>query len=154
MFQPNSALMNMGYSGQFGQNGMLNGQTFGPQVMDPMQPVGLQSLGMTNLPGLDKGSSGWFGIDGLGKNLDTLKVGIGGLMTVGDIWNASQQNKLARDSFNHQKGILDTNVANQIKSFNLSLDDKMRSRAIVEGMSDADRDAHIARFSARDERKG
>ena len=97
---------------------------------------------------------GWFGIQGLGANLDTARLGIGALTSIANIWNASQQNKLAKASFNHQKGILDTNLANQIKSYNLSIDDKFRSRAVVEGRSDSQRDADIQRWSARDERRG
>jgi hypothetical protein len=104
--------------------------------------------------GLGGGSGGWFGIDGLGRNLDTLKLGIGTVGAVAGLWNGLQQNKLARQSFQHQKGILDTNLANQIKAYNMSIDDKFRSRAVVEGMSDAERDAAIERNRARDERRG
>lgn len=104
----------------------------------------------------DKGAKpgGWGGIDGLGANIDTLRLGVGGLSTIAGLWNGFQQNKLAKASFNHQRGLLDTNLANQIKAYNLSVDDKFRSRAVVEGRSNAERDADISRWSARDERPG
>lgn len=99
-------------------------------------------------------NAGWFGIDGLGRNLDTLKMGVGVLGGVANIWSGLQQNKLAQKSFNYQKGLADTNMANSIRSFNLQLDDKLRSRQVVEGSSDAQREAARAQWAARDERKG
>lgn len=110
----------------------------------------LTSAGMTPY----NSSAGMFGIQGLGANTDTLRMGLGGLQALGGLWSANQQNKLAKKSFNFQKGILDTNLANQIKAYNLSIDDKFRSRAVVEGTPTADRDANIARWSATDQRKG
>lgn len=97
---------------------------------------------------------GWFGIEGLGKNLQTLQAGVGLLSGAAGVWNALQQNKLAKQNFNYQRGLMDTNLANSIRSFNLSLDDKMRSRQVVEGMSDSERQAYMDRYSARDERRG
>jgi len=122
-----------------------------PQI-SPIQPMN------TFMPSLQQGvggqqNGGWMGIQGLGANLDTLKFGIQGLGTLAGLWNGFQQNKLARESFNHQKGLLDTNLANQIKAYNLSVDDKFRSRAVVESMSDAERDAAIARNQATDQRR-
>jgi hypothetical protein len=151
-------LSGLGYNFQPGQM-MMGGQTFGSQVMDPVQPMNVQPLnmsvpGVTPMGGMGGTSAGWGGIDGLGMNLDTAKLGVSALGSIAGMWNAFQQNSLAKKSFNHQKGILDTNLANQIKSYNLSVDDKFRSRAVVEGTSAADRDAQIARWSARDERKG
>lgn len=99
-------------------------------------------------------NKGWFGVDGLGKNIGTLQLGIGTLAAGANIWNSLQQNKLAKASFNHQKGLLDTNLANQIKAFNLQLDDKLRSRQVVEGTSDASREEARKRWEARDERRG
>lgn len=127
----------------------------GTEVMSPIQPLNLQPTGMNVLSLAQPGNNrGWFGISGLGKNLDTLRMGIGVAGGIANVWNGLQQNKLARASFNHQKGILDTNLANQIRSFNLQLDDKLRSRQVVEGTSDADREAARARWAARDERQG
>lgn len=97
---------------------------------------------------------GWLGIDGLGANVGTLQLGLGTLGGIANIWNGMQQNKLAKASFNHQKGLLDTNLANQIKAFNLQLDDKLRSRQVVEGTSDASREEARKRWEARDERRG
>lgn len=97
---------------------------------------------------------GWLGIDGLGANIGTLQLGLGTLGGFANIWNGMQQNKLAKRAFSHQKGLLDTNLANQIKAFNLQLDDKLRSRQVVEGTSDAAREEARKRWEARDERRG
>lgn len=163
-----------GIAGQTGAVGPLSGgasaatgypiatPAVAPSVMAPAS-VSAPNMDMTgydpwkglNMSGNGQpGSSGWFGIDGLGKNPDTLKLGIGTIGTVAGLWNGLQQNKLARQSFQYQKGIWDTNLANQIRAYNMSIDDKFRSRAVVEGMSDAERDAAIERNKARDERRG
>lgn len=125
----------------------------GAEVMNPTTPMG--SLGpLAQVPGVQGAPGGWFGIDGLGKNLGTMQLGIGALGGLANIWQGFQQNKLAKASFNHQKGLLDTNLANQIKSFNLQLDDKLRSRQVVEGTSDASREEARKKWEARDERRG
>jgi hypothetical protein len=111
---------------------------------------GMPGAGGATIPGAGGAPGGWFGVQGLGANLDTARLGIGALGSIASIWNASQQNKLAKASFNHQKGILDTNLANQIKSYNLSVDDKFRSRAVMEGR---DTSSDIEKWSARDERR-
>lgn len=131
-------------------------QGWGGEVMNPMQPMNLQPLGVSapSITAPAPAIGGWGGIQGLGMNIDTARLGLGGLQALSGLWSASQQNKLATKSFNYQKGILDTNLANSIKSYNLSVDDKFRSRAVVEGSSAADRDASIAKWSARDERRG
>ena len=41
-------------------------------------------------------------------------------------------NKLAKQQFNLQKDVLNTNLNNQIKSYNNSLADQLRSRAAME----------------------
>ena len=105
--------------------------------------------GMTGLPAAGGGSSGWFGIDGLGKNIDTLKLGLGGLQTIGNLWAAFQAQNLAKKQFNFTKDITNTNLANQIQSYNTSLADRARSRAAVEGQSAAQSQAYIDQNSLK-----
>lgn len=120
--------------------------SYGP--LKTQLPSAIPGTGSPAAPG------GWFGIDGLGANIGTLQLGLGTLGGFANIWNGMQQNKLAKQSFNHQRGLLDTNLANQIKAFNLQLDDKLRSRQVVEGTSDAAREEARKRWEARDERRG
>lgn len=109
------------------------------------------ATGMSGLPsvGGSQGSSGWFGIDGLGPNVDTLKLGLGGLQTVGNLWAAFQAQNLAKKQFNFTKDITNTNLANQIQSYNTSLADRSRSRAAVEGQSQSEAQAYIDQNSLK-----
>lgn len=132
----------------------------GQEVLSPMAPLSLQPLN-TTMPSLvsmqDQGGQtppGMFGIEGLGANIDTLKLGLGGLQSIAGIWNAMESNKLAKKQFNLNSGILNTNLANSIKAYNSTLDDRLRSRQVVEGTSDAYRESERAKWAARDERKG
>ncbi|QDH84030.1 hypothetical protein KMC60_gp57 [Achromobacter phage vB_AxyP_19-32_Axy11] len=89
------------------------------------------------------GNTGIFG--GLGMNIPTLQLGLGLLSSIGGIYSGMQANKLARDQFNFNKGVTETNLTNQIKSYNTSLEDRARSRAVTEGRDQASADEYIAR---------
>lgn len=69
----------------------------------------------------------------LGMNMGTMNLVLGGIQAIGNIWNAFQANKLAKDQFAFQKDVTETNLANQIKSYNTTLGDRIRSRAYTEG---------------------
>lgn len=73
-----------------------------------------------------------FNWKGLGNGVG---IGLGALSTFGNIWGGVQSNKLAREQFNFTKGVTNTNLDNQIKSYNTSLEDRARSRAAIEGQS-------------------
>ena len=68
-------------------------------------------------------------------NIPTAKLGLTGLSTLGNLWGSFQSNKLARDSFNFQKGMAEKNYANQIKSYNTALTDRATTRGFVQGDS-------------------
>jgi len=110
-------------SGGIGANGMLT-------------PTAMAEFGMPKLPGADTGSS----------SLNTgqkLGIGLQGLQTIGGLIGAFGSLGLARDQFNLQKDVLNTNLKNQIQSYNTSLEDKARSRGAVEGTSAADTQSYI-----------
>lgn len=79
----------------------------------------------------------------LGWNVPTMQMGLQGLNTIGNIWGAWQSNKLARDQLNFTKMITNTNLNNQIKSYNTALEDRSRSRAAVEGQSASEAQSYI-----------
>lgn len=131
----------------------------GAEILAPASVAPVTPIGMTNgLSGLkltgNEDKAGWLGIEGLGKNLDTLRLGLGGLQTIGGLWNAYEQNKLAKRSMVHTQGLLDTNLANNIRAYNLQVEDKFRSRGVMEGHTQSQIDENIERHKARDERKG
>lgn len=81
--------------------------------------------------------------DVLGWNANTLKLGLSGLNTLGNLWGAWQSNKLARDQLNFTKDVTNTNLNNSIQSYNTSLEDRARARAAMEGQSNAEAQAYI-----------
>lgn len=66
----------------------------------------------------------------LSWNNATLQTGLQGLATLGNLWGAYQGNKLARKQFSAAQDAYNTNVTNQIKSYNTSLEDRIRSRYV------------------------
>ena len=70
-----------------------------------------------------------------GMNIPTAQLGLTGLSTLGNLWGSFQSNKLAKDSFNFQKGMAENNYANQIKSYNTALTDRATTRGFVQGDS-------------------
>ena len=66
----------------------------------------------------------------LGWNMGTLNTGFKGLATLGNLWGAFQGNKLARKQLSLATDAYNTNLTNQIKSYNTSLEDRIRSRYV------------------------
>ena len=90
----------------------------------------------------------------LGMNLGTADLVLGGIGTLGNLWAAFQAQKLAKEQFQYQKGITDTNLANQIQSYNTALVDRIKARASVTGAGESEVNQYIADNSLRDQRKG
>ena len=125
-------------------------EMFAPQGNANLSPLamapGVMPAG-SNLPkvGATAGAAnpGLFGIEGLGANVGTLNMGLSGLETIGKLWAAFESQKLAKQQFGFQKEFANTNLNNQIRSYNTALTDRANTRAIVNGQSAADRDAYI-----------
>lgn len=94
--------------------------------------------GSTNPLGSRRG-----GASPLGFNMDTLDLGIQGISALGNFWNAFQAQKLAKQQFNFTKDITETNLANQIKSYNTTLAGRARSRGFVEGQTQDEIDQYV-----------
>ena len=79
----------------------------------------------------------------LGWNAPTLKMGLSAIGTLGNLWGAWQANRLARDQFNFTKNVTNTNLNNQIQSYNTALEDRARARGAMEGQTTAEIQAYI-----------
>lgn len=89
---------------------------------------------LKNLFGIGDNSSGSNNNNNptLGFNVPTLQLGLNALNALAGMYNSWNMNKLAKQQFNLQKDALNTNLNNQIKSYNNSLADQLRSRAATE----------------------
>lgn len=90
----------------------------------------------------------------LGMNLGTGQLALGAIGTIGNLWSSWQAQKLAQEQFNYQKGITDTNLANQIQSYNTALSDRIAARGFMQGDSQSTIDQYIEDNSMRDRRNG
>lgn len=80
-----------------------------------------------------------------GMNLPTFQMGMQGVSTLGNLWGAWQSNKLAKDQLNFTKDYANRNLHNQTKAYNTALEDRARSRAMVEGQSATQQQSYIDR---------
>ena len=87
---------------------------------------------------------------GTGGILDTLRgftpiaqLGLSGLQTIGGLIGANRAYGLAKDQFKHVRDVTNTNLTNQIQSYNTALADRARTRAAMEGGSQEDAERYI-----------
>ncbi len=124
-----------------------------------MNPTANESLGMNFSPDLggmpnwgnDPTVTGSYGdaptFDPIGNQqggsgMGTLQTGLQGLATIGNLWGAFQGNKLARKQLSLATDAYNTNLTNQIKSYNTQLEDRIRGRHAPTnaiGQAEADR---------------
>lgn len=79
----------------------------------------------------------------IGMNIGTGQMGLKGLAALGNLYSSLQSNKLAKEQFKFSKDFANTNLNNQIKSYNTTLDDKIRSRSVIEGTDSAAAEAYL-----------
>ena len=115
-----------------------------PQTQGIIAPG--QQIGNVQAPAMNQASTP------LGMNLGTGQLVLGSIGTLGNLWAAFQAQKLAKEQFEFQKGVTNTNLANQIQSYNTSLVDRINARGFMQGDSQETIDKYIADHSLRDER--
>ena len=91
------------------------------------------------------GIKGFMDKAGLGMNVKTGQLALAGLDTIGSLWGGFAARGLANKNFNFQKDFAEKNYVNQLKSYNTALEDRGRSRAVMEGQSDAEARDYIAK---------
>lgn len=108
---------------------------------------GIQTPDLTGATGPDA-AGGPLASKFLGMNLDTAKLALGGLQTLGNLFMGMKALKMAKEQFNYQKGVTETNLVNSIQSYNTSLQDRANNRQnAVNGTAQAAQeyvDAHKA----------
>lgn len=125
-------------------------------VIGSMKLPAATNLGMnTGMTGMNAPGGGFLGNqgnNGLGFNLGTGQLILGGIQAIGSIMASMEANKLAREQFDFQKGVTNTNVANQIKSYNTTLSDRINARSFTEGREAGYADRYISDNKLVDQR--
>jgi hypothetical protein len=111
--------------------GGMNGAA-GSDMASSMMGWGGPQTGAPNATGVPAGAN-LMGSPKLGLNMGTANLALSGLSTIGNLWAAFQAQKLARQQFDYTKNVTDTNLANQIKTYNTTLTDRANNRSKVEG---------------------
>lgn len=120
----------------------------------PGQLVPMQINSITDIAGPNADAGFASALDrysaGLGKmqTKDWIGAGLGGLQTIGGLIGAFGSLNLANKQYGLQKRMAETNLTNSVQAYNTALEDKARSRAVMEGQSEAERDEYIRRNSA------
>ena len=127
----------------------MQGAASGYQVPQGITGPGVGQVAAPQVGGLNNSLS-----TPLGMNIGTGQLVLGGIGTIGNLWSAWQAQKLAKEQFNYQKDITDTNLANQIQSYNTALSDRITSRGFTQGDSQSTIDRYIEENSIRDRRNG
>ena len=132
-------------SGLFSSNGGAQSFPAGDTTAGMTYGTGASNAPMTQgqLADLLKGLQGNGAGTGLGFNVGTGQLALGGFSALTNLWGANKQMKLAEDQFDFTKKIATTNLNNQVKSYNTALEDRIRSRAAMEGSSSAEAEAYL-----------
>jgi len=135
-------------------SGVMDFSNFNPMVTNGASPLtgstdwakALQFDSGQKLDGLMPGGSSVGGGNGMFSGMNGFqKVNsvLGGIQSLGGLYMGLKQLSLANKQFAFQKDFANTNLANQIKSYNTTLADRSRSRASIEGQSQEQAQSYI-----------
>ena len=127
---------------------------------NPATAAGAVTTGATAAPGgltggvgyqaptVGAGVGGQQGVGGMqygggGGGMTNGQMLIGGVTALGNLWNAYQQNKLAKDQFKFQKNAYNTSLNDNRQTYNSALEDRIRSRYNTEGRSSQEADSYL-----------
>lgn len=153
-----------GYEGYFGLPGSNASSGYQPQFQGvvPTQSIVPKSLApKAATPGLNKAGllakktgalgqaaplGGFAGFkESMGGWGGLAKFGVDTVVGLGELYAASKALELSRDQFDFNKQFAETNLRNQTQTYNTRLEDRANARAVMEGRSDEERDAYIAK---------
>lgn len=111
--------------------------------INPLGPSPLAGLKINPMPQ----QQSWFGglKDELGGWGGMAKFGLDAVTGLGELWAANQALKLSKAQFNFNKEFATKNFNNQVQTHNTRLEDRANTRAVMQGQTDAERDAYIAK---------
>lgn len=81
------------------------------------------------------------------SGMDMAKIGVAGVGALGNLWSAWQANDLGKKQLSLAQNAYNTNLNNSISQYNTALQDRIRARASVTGLSDAEVNDYIAKNS-------
>ena len=120
---------------------------FSPNVTGNAINQQAQASAMSNIPSISVD-----GVSGAGTTLQDIfgkggyaSIGLGAIQTLGSLWNSFTQNKLAKQAYNLQKQAFTANLGDSRQSYNTELEDRIRNRYFVEGKSQSEADAYVAK---------
>lgn len=131
MFIGDYNLTNIGASNMLGTQLQNRATQVAAPTLAPVPATGLQVAPVAQ-PQTAGGMFGSGSNTGLGFNLGTGQLLLGGVQAIGNLWNAWQAQQLAREQFDFTKGITNTNLANQIQTYNTSLSDRINARGVMQ----------------------
>lgn len=135
-----STLNSSAYQFQFPQMNVMDQAMMSPiQSYQGLSGPDVSSL-VAQVPSINQAGGGGF-LKGFG--LDDAGRILGGLQSIANIWGAFQAMKLAKEQFKYTKGVTDTNINNQIKSYNTALADRAASRAVIESRPQSSADSYV-----------
>lgn len=111
----------------------LGGGDDGTSGANMTVPTALNTSENWTPPNYKGGPAGSGAGTGLGMNVGTGQLALSGLGSLAGLWQAGQQNKMAKEQFSFQKNMANTNLNNQMKSYNTALEDRMTTRGAMEG---------------------
>lgn len=80
-------------------------------------------------------------------NTNNIGMVIGGIQTLGSLWNSYQQHKIAKEQIGLQREAFRTNLENNTQTYNTALEDRIRARHNTEGRTSGETDAYISEHS-------
>lgn len=111
----------------------LGGGDDGTSGANMTVPTALNTSENWTPPNFKGGPAGSGAGTSLGMNVGTGQLALSGLGSLAGLWQAGQQNKMAKEQFSFQKNMANTNLNNQMKSYNTALEDRMTTRGAMEG---------------------
>lgn len=122
------------------------GSDYGSNLVNSLDTSGLSGVSQDQGSWMDNLSNTLFG----GKNADGsqstgyLTGGLGALQGLGNLYLGMQSYGLAKDQLALQKQAYQTNLANQVSSYNTALEDKIRGRTSNYDGKEADVQSYLA----------